>query len=309
MATLISDTAPGEHTAHVTIPAKADDVGFGRLLKSAREGRGLTLQQIASETKISPKHLEALERSDVPDASERFYRRADIRTYARAVHCDERLVIAVFERAVQTSVSDAPAPAPLPQRAPLLSRRRLAVGAAVILVAAVLGRVAGDPRSFVRNAPASADAVPAPLAVAVPPATSPDAVPAARVAPIEQAQPSTPVERSVVPQRAVAPPADTPVAAAPVASEVAPGVVPAGGMAVAPAAAGGFTELVVTTNPAGARVTVNGVGWGVAPVTIRYLPPGAKRVRITKDGFAPEEQVVQLVEGAAKSLDVRLTAR
>jgi hypothetical protein len=66
---------------------------------------------------------------------------------------------------------------------------------------------------------------------------------------------------------------------------------------------------VVTTEPVGARVTVNGVGWGVAPVTIRYLSPGAKRVRITRDGFAPEEHVVQLVEGTPKALDVRLTAR
>src|SRR5205823_3114119 len=52
--------------------------------------------------------------------------------------------------------------------------------------------------------------------------------------------------------------------------------------AKAPALAG--TELMVITEPPGARVTVDGIGWGVAPITIRYLPPGTKLIRFSKDG-------------------------
>ena len=51
-------------------------------------------------------------------------------------------------------------------------------------------------------------------------------------------------------------------------------------------------SLVVITQPEGAHVTINGVGWGVTPLTLGHLPPGAKRVRITKPGYRSEERVV-----------------
>jgi hypothetical protein len=73
-----------------------------------------------------------------------------------------------------------------------------------------------------------------------------------------------------------------------------------------PAAAGAVTELVVTTQPAGARVTVNGIGWGISPVTIRYLPPGDKRIRVSKEGYATEERVLQIGEGQRRALDIEL---
>jgi len=49
----------------------------------------------------------------------------------------------------------------------------------------------------------------------------------------------------------------------------------------------------------GARVTVNGIGWGITPVTIRYLEPGAKRVRVTREGYRAEERFIQLEAGRA----------
>lgn len=53
-------------------------------------------------------------------------------------------------------------------------------------------------------------------------------------------------------------------------------------------------ELEIISEPAGAQVTVDGVGWGVTPVTIRYLSPGRKQVRVTRDGFAAEERLVRV---------------
>jgi hypothetical protein len=67
------------------------------------------------------------------------------------------------------------------------------------------------------------------------------------------------------------------------------------------------TELVVATEPAGARVTVDGIGWGVTPVTIRHLPPGSKRIRVSKDGYAATERVVSVVEGQRKTADISLS--
>jgi hypothetical protein len=62
-------------------------------------------------------------------------------------------------------------------------------------------------------------------------------------------------------------------------------------------------RLVVSSMPAGARVTVDGVGWGATPLTIR-LPPGVKRIRVTHDGYVGRERTVRI--SAAESSKVHL---
>ena len=59
------------------------------------------------------------------------------------------------------------------------------------------------------------------------------------------------------------------------------------------------SSFTVTSQPEGAQVTVNGVGYGVTPLTIRFLPPGAKRIRATKPGYQSEERF--LGDDAARS--------
>jgi hypothetical protein len=68
------------------------------------------------------------------------------------------------------------------------------------------------------------------------------------------------------------------------------------------------TELVVRTQPPGARVTVNGIGWGTSPLAIRHLPPGTKRVRVSKDGYDAVERVLALGEGRQRAVDIRLAS-
>jgi hypothetical protein len=65
---------------------------------------------------------------------------------------------------------------------------------------------------------------------------------------------------------------------------------------------------VVTSDPPGARVTVNGVGWGTTPLTIRYLPLGQKRVRLTMSGYVSAERTV-VVDGRRPTASVRASLR
>ena len=51
---------------------------------------------------------------------------------------------------------------------------------------------------------------------------------------------------------------------------------------------------------------MNGIGWGLAPVTIRYLPAGDKRIRVSKEGYVTEERTVSLAEGRPRVLDITL---
>ena len=53
-------------------------------------------------------------------------------------------------------------------------------------------------------------------------------------------------------------------------------------------------------------MTVDGIGWGVTPVTIRYLSPGNKRVRVSKEGYSAIERVVWVAEGQRNTTDIQL---
>ena len=53
-------------------------------------------------------------------------------------------------------------------------------------------------------------------------------------------------------------------------------------------------QLRVTSEPSGARVTVNGIGWGQTPLTIEHLSPGIKTVRVTREGCASQERRVDI---------------
>ena len=66
------------------------------------------------------------------------------------------------------------------------------------------------------------------------------------------------------------------------------------------------TALLISTEPEGAHVTVNGIGWGASPITISHLSPGEKHIRVTMEGFAATEQTLSLDEGQRRALSLRL---
>jgi cytoskeletal protein RodZ len=246
---------------------------LGEWLKQARCARGLTIDAISAQTKIPTHHLEALENgtSQLPP----FYQRAEVRAFAHAVGVDEQLAITRYDAAVAPPEPEAAAvPAAAPALASTVNWRSphvpLVIGIAVLAFA--LGRnTAERPNATVDAATQqSVAATPAPSTIAV-------------TAPVQAT--STPAPQ-VEPRIDAAAPAEVPTPV-PVVTEAA---------------------LVVSSQPAGARVTVNGIGWGTTPVTIRHLDPGAKRVRLTMDGYASTERTVVLGDTGRSAVNVRLTA-
>jgi cytoskeletal protein RodZ len=231
---------------------------LGGWLKHEREARGLTVEAIASQTKIPSRHLEALERGDLLTLPA-FYQRAEVRAVARAVGVDERLAVARLDELLT------PAEPPLqPEPTKPAPRVRseymlLAIGTAVLVVA-LLGW-----GSFERTSALESTAG-LPRAAAATPAVE------------ERNEPAS--TQAVQPAIAAA-------------DEV-------------PALPAGPTELVIRTQPEGARVTVNGIGWGVSPVTIRHLEPGEKRIRVSMDGYPSAERSVMVDEGARASVRISL---
>ena len=122
----------------------------------------------------------------------------------------------------------------------------------------------------------------------------------ARVEPASQVEPrvETPAATDSAPLHGTVPPE---IAASSVSLQVA-----ADPTQAVPVPAESVTALVVKTQPEGARVTVNGIGWGSSPATIPYLEPGQKRIRVSKEGYVAVERVLQVDRGRRHTLDIRL---
>jgi transcriptional regulator with XRE-family HTH domain len=143
-------------------------VAFGADLKRARERRGLTLETIAEQTKVSASHFAGLERADVSRWPSGIFRRSFVRSYALAVGLDPEITVASFCRLFPDSDDDTGAtascleaqavPAPSdepgsrlalePQRPPRVRRlrpvvRRLVAATIDICVAVVPAALAG----------------------------------------------------------------------------------------------------------------------------------------------------------------------
>ena len=71
-------------------------IDFGGKLRQAREGRGLSLRQIAVTTKISVSALEALERNDVSKLPGGIFSRSFVRSYATEIGLDPDTTVQEF---------------------------------------------------------------------------------------------------------------------------------------------------------------------------------------------------------------------
>jgi len=71
---------------------------FGRRLRDERERQGVTLESIASTTKISASFLAGLERGDVSAWPGGIFRRAFVRGYATAIGVSPEPIVAEFSR-------------------------------------------------------------------------------------------------------------------------------------------------------------------------------------------------------------------
>jgi cytoskeletal protein RodZ len=276
------------------LPASAEPgVSLGYLLRRAREQRGLTLQQIADTTRIPPRHLEALERDDLSVAPGGMYLRAEIRAYADAVGLGRDVALDSLHAAIEPPpIADAPPPRTLPPAARRASWRPVVAGVVVVVVAIVAWAAGRIDR-------------------ATPPARSAPAPRTAAVAPASPAPANRPAT-AVATYRPERPASSTPAVQAATGTTGSDSAVrsskPAAAASTRPAPPAVEPRLDVVTVPAGARVTVDGIGWGMTPVTIRYLPPGRKRLRVTRDGFAAQERVIDVTADRPRSV-VRLTLR
>jgi hypothetical protein len=195
---------------------------------------------------------------------------------------------------ISTPVVSAAPPRPRPKRRRAQPPVSMVAACGALAVAATLGIILTLSPVEKSEPPAVVEAAAPPVTKAAPsPVSASPRVEAPREAPRE-----TPAPREA--------PAAAAVATSP--AIVRASSVGTSGLATSPVARPRANEgsLRITSTPAGARVTINGIGWGQTPVTIGHLPLGAKTVRITRDGYAAQERSV-LISGEQPSQAVNAT--
>ena len=251
-----------------------------------REQTKRSLEEIADTTKISIHQLRALERGDLHVLPAGIYRRAIVRQYAAAVGLNVEETIRDLA-GVSTEV-DADI-----QRLEAVAHPRSRTGSSPFTTAlwssvaalVVLGAVAAATTAWYR----AGKAAPAtPVSVTTANAPTPEAPTIAPVAATAAVRASA-ADIELATEPAVAP-TPTQTETGSVADEATEG------------------ELRITSEPEGALVTVNGVGWGATPVTIRYMPFGKKLIRATKPGYVSAQRGFDfLPDRRARSVLIRLS--
>jgi cytoskeletal protein RodZ len=85
----------------------AAPAGVGPMLRAAREAKGLTLEQVASETRIARRHLEHIESGELEALPGRTYAIGFARTYARTVGLDQEEVASLAREEMDTAAINA----------------------------------------------------------------------------------------------------------------------------------------------------------------------------------------------------------
>jgi len=164
-------------------------ISVGQELRRAREVRHVTLAQLAAETRIALRHLEALEQDRFEDLPGQLYARNFVRQVARSLGADEQELIDYFDyQSAEAAGGGGDADEAI--RAGQAGKRRFAYGAlaiAVLIIAAALGfaltrsdsrgDLAGDAGTLPSGSQDPAAAMPpvetAPALEAAEPATAP----------------------------------------------------------------------------------------------------------------------------------------
>lgn len=183
---------------------------FGASFKQARESKGVSLEQIAAETRISTRFLRAIENEEFSLLPGGIFNRGFVRAFAEKVGLDADQAIADYERL--TGAPHRVEAPPEPEVTPARKQRPLypVAVAALLVVVAIFYIVTRDSGRGAETGTAPAQ-----------PQVSPTQTPAAPVPPAPQSTPTAGAENSAVqPDPDLTPPPSAPPAPAQVAQSL-----------------------------------------------------------------------------------------
>lgn len=87
----------------------AAEASLGKVLREARERLGLSIADVANQTKLAPRQIEALEADDFRRLPEMPFVRGFVRSYAKILHLDAQPLLAALPQTVAQPAPLAPA--------------------------------------------------------------------------------------------------------------------------------------------------------------------------------------------------------
>ena len=173
---------------------------FGNTFKARREAKGLSLEQIATETRINTRFLQAIEHDDFQVLPGGIFSRGFVRAYAEVLGMDPEKAVADFER---VSNYHEPLLEGLRVSTPQPSKRNLIlypIAAGVLVLVIVIFYLVTRDRPVTVNPDPPKPSVAAPETAVSPPAAVPAAVeppPPPSPPPPETTQPKAPLTLAV----------------------------------------------------------------------------------------------------------------
>jgi cytoskeletal protein RodZ len=92
------DSKTSEQTPEGGGRAGGAEGSLGEQLRRARESRGVTLREVSEQTRITMRHLEAIEADDLKALPGGIFNKSFVKSYARHVRFDERRAVELYER-------------------------------------------------------------------------------------------------------------------------------------------------------------------------------------------------------------------
>jgi cytoskeleton protein RodZ len=141
---------------------------FGASFKQSRESKGISLDQIAAETRISTRFLQAIEDEEFNLLPGGIFNRGFVRTYAEKLGLDADQAVTIYERLTAArEPAEVPATPPVGREGKARRLYPVAIGGLILLIA-VFYVVTRESSNLAQTAsappapPASATSVPAP---------------------------------------------------------------------------------------------------------------------------------------------------
>jgi len=129
---------PENNTEQDNSSAAMPQASLGTMLREAREQLGLSIADVAAQTKFAPRQIEALEADDFKNLPETAFLRGFVRSYAKILNLDAETLLAALPQAKAPAAELIPASVDVPFPKDNSAQKNLLMLVAALLIALIV---------------------------------------------------------------------------------------------------------------------------------------------------------------------------
>lgn len=132
------ETIPENKPEQVNSESAMPPPSLGAMLRSARDEHGLSVADVAAQTKFAPRQIEALEADDFKNLPETAFLRGFVRSYAKILNLDAETLLTVLPQTNSLTPELAPASVDVPFPVDYSAQKNMILLIAALLMAVVV---------------------------------------------------------------------------------------------------------------------------------------------------------------------------